>query len=275
MWSGLVEVRDVHIEDALELPLMEDQQVVQAFLPHAPQEAFADGIGSWRMIRGFEHLNPTGGRHPSETGPKFTIVITNQILGCLPIGGSFSQVLGHPGIGRRSSDSDMDYPSGLEFDEEEGKERPKEEISHLQEVTRPDLSCVSAQKGCPRLSSWLGDANSSHVLLDGSFAHPDAQFQKFSTNALSSPESILPRHLPDQGNGFWSNFLLVSMRLGLALPVQAKELPMPAQQGIGLHDHQGLLPGTNQPGQQDEEDAIGPGDGWPFHLPPENDELLS
>ncbi len=51
MWSGLVEVRDVHIEDALELPLMEDQQVVQAFLPHAPQEAFADGIGSWRMIR--------------------------------------------------------------------------------------------------------------------------------------------------------------------------------------------------------------------------------
>jgi hypothetical protein len=71
MWSGLVEVRDVRIEDALELPLMEDQQVIQAFLPHAPQEAFADGIGSWRMIRGFEHLNPCIGYldHPFENRP--------------------------------------------------------------------------------------------------------------------------------------------------------------------------------------------------------------
>ena len=50
---------------------------------------------------------------------------------------------------------------------------------------------------------------------------------------------------------------------------------MPAQQGIWLNNQEGLLPGLNQPGQQDEEDAIGPGDGWPFHLAPQNDELLS
>ena len=50
---------------------------------------------------------------------------------------------------------------------------------------------------------------------------------------------------------------------------------MPAEQGVWLHDQEGLLPGSNEPGQQDEEDAIGPGDCWPFHLSPENDELLS
>jgi hypothetical protein len=59
------------------------------------------------------------------------------------------------------------------------------------------------------------------------------------------------------------------------LPVQAKELTRPSQQGVWLNDQEGLLPGTNQPGQQDEEDAIGPGDWWPFHLSPENDELLA
>ena len=37
----------------------------------------------------------------------------------------------------------------------------------------------------------------------------------------------------------------------------------------------GLLPRSNYPGQQDEEDAIGPGERWPFHLTPEDDELLS
>ncbi len=50
---------------------------------------------------------------------------------------------------------------------------------------------------------------------------------------------------------------------------------MPAQQGLWLHDEERLLPGTNEPSQQDEEDAIGFGASRPFHLPPENDELLS
>ena len=50
---------------------------------------------------------------------------------------------------------------------------------------------------------------------------------------------------------------------------------MPAQQGVWLHDQEGLLPGSNQPGQQDEEDAIGLGACWPFHLSLENDELLA
>ena len=50
---------------------------------------------------------------------------------------------------------------------------------------------------------------------------------------------------------------------------------MPVQQGVWLHHLEGLLPRPNHPGQQDEEDAIGPGERRPFHLPPENDELLS
>jgi hypothetical protein len=36
----------------------------------------------------------------------------------------------------------MDHPSRLQFDEEEGKERAKEQIGDLKEVTRPDLGGV-------------------------------------------------------------------------------------------------------------------------------------
>jgi hypothetical protein len=50
---------------------------------------------------------------------------------------------------------------------------------------------------------------------------------------------------------------------------------MPPQQCVWLHDQKGLLSGSNQPGQQDEEYSIGPGEGWPFHLSPENDERFS
>ena len=85
MRSCLIEVRYILIEDALELSLMKDQQMVEAFLPHTPQEALADRIGSGSVIRCFKNLNSTGCRHTSETGPKFTIVITDQVLWCLPI----------------------------------------------------------------------------------------------------------------------------------------------------------------------------------------------
>ena len=91
----------------------------------------------------------------------------------------------------------MDHPLCLELDDEESEERSKEEISHLQEVTDPDLCYVIVQKGCPPLSSWLRSANIPHVFLDGSLAHVHAKFQKFSTNPLSTPKPIVPRHLSD------------------------------------------------------------------------------
>src|SRR2546423_9240344 len=121
---------------------MEEQQMVKAFLPYTSQEAFADGVRSWSVIRCFENLNITRCRHMGETGSKFAIVITNQILRRLPIGGGFSQLLRHPGIGRRPCDADMDYSSCLEFDDEERKERSKEEIAHLQEIAGPDICCM-------------------------------------------------------------------------------------------------------------------------------------
>ncbi len=113
---------------------MEDQQVVEAFLSYTPQEAFADRIGSGSVIGCVENLNRTGCRHTSEAGPKFAVVVTNQILRSLPIRGGFSKLLCHPGIGWGSSDTDVNHPSRLQFDEEEREERSKEEIGHLQEI---------------------------------------------------------------------------------------------------------------------------------------------
>ena len=50
-------------------------------------------------------------RHPQETGSKLAVVITYQILRSLPIRGRFSQLLGYPGISRRSCHADMDHSS--------------------------------------------------------------------------------------------------------------------------------------------------------------------
>jgi hypothetical protein len=91
MRSCLVEVRYIRIEDALELPLMQDQQVVEAFLPHTPGEALTERIGSGSVIWSLEHFNATGRRHPHKKGSKLAIVITEQILRCVPVGGGFPE----------------------------------------------------------------------------------------------------------------------------------------------------------------------------------------
>ena len=83
--------------------------MVEALLSYTPHEAFADRIGSGSVIWGLEQLDATGRRHSQETGSKFAVVITDQIVGSLSIWGGFSQLLRHPGISWRSCHADMDH----------------------------------------------------------------------------------------------------------------------------------------------------------------------
>ena len=81
MRSCLVEVPPIGIEHALELPIVEDEEMVQALLSDAPQIAFTDRISSGSVIGRFKNLAATGPRHPLETGSKLAVVIPNEILG--------------------------------------------------------------------------------------------------------------------------------------------------------------------------------------------------
>jgi hypothetical protein len=198
----LVEVGHIGLEDALELLLLQDQHVVQTFLPNTPQEALADRIGAWCIIGSFENLDTTCPRHPSEARPKFAIVITNQVLGRLSIGCGFSQLLGHPGIGRRSSDSDMDHFPRLQFYDEEREERAKEQIGDLKEVTRPDLGGVGVQKGRPR---WPRDWRGRTFLMYFWMVRLQTRMPNFNTSPriLSAPQSRLFVAISSsQGNRF-------------------------------------------------------------------------
>jgi hypothetical protein len=51
MWSCLIEVGNVGLEDAEEVLFMEDQQMIKAFPAYTPQEAFTVRIGTWSMER--------------------------------------------------------------------------------------------------------------------------------------------------------------------------------------------------------------------------------
>jgi len=50
MWSCLIEILHIGMQDTMELLLMEDHYVVQALSPNTPQKAFTDHIGARRVI---------------------------------------------------------------------------------------------------------------------------------------------------------------------------------------------------------------------------------
>lgn len=57
MGTRLVEVGHIGLEDTGELLLGEDEQMVEALTPRAPQEPFAESVGAWGVERRLQHLD--------------------------------------------------------------------------------------------------------------------------------------------------------------------------------------------------------------------------
>ena len=109
MRPGPVEVVYVCIEDALELFLLQDEQMIETFATHTAQKAFTDRIGASYAIRCFQNLDAAGYGHAFEIGSKLAIMITNEILRRLSKGSCFPQLLRRPSIGRRACHADLDH----------------------------------------------------------------------------------------------------------------------------------------------------------------------
>ena len=105
MRSGSIEVLDIGMQDTVQLLLLQDEKVIETLSTHAAQKPFTDRIGSWFVVRRGEHLDTAGCGHASETGSKFVITIANEIFRRLSKGSRLPQLLGGPGVCRRSCDT--------------------------------------------------------------------------------------------------------------------------------------------------------------------------
>lgn len=170
--------------------------MVQALSSNTPQKTFTDGIGSRRVIGCFEHLDATRCRNSSETGSKLAISVTNEVLWCVSVRSRLPQGLGSPSIGRRSRHTNMDHFPRLQFDAEEGKERPKEQVADLEKVTAPDIGSMVAKESRPGLSFLSRRTSLPHVLLDRSLANMNTQLEQFTTDPLSAEDVDSVRPFP-------------------------------------------------------------------------------
>ncbi len=118
-------------------------------------------------------------------------------------------------------------------------------------------------------------ANIPQVLLNGALADAYPQLEQFAPDAFCSPESVVPCHLLDQGDGLLGDPWFGRSCPRLVLPKELEALAMPPQERLWLNDEQRLLPGSDHPGQKHQVHPIRFGTGRSFHLSPQDDQLLT
>ncbi len=106
----------------VELILMQDEQVIEALTSHTAQEALTDGIGTWGVIGGCEHLDATGLGNPREGHSKLAIVITDEVLRSLTKAVANLRCCAVPGVGRKSCHTNVDHSARVQFNNEEGEQ---------------------------------------------------------------------------------------------------------------------------------------------------------
>jgi hypothetical protein len=89
MRPGSVEVVYICVEHAVELPLLQDEQMIEALTPYTPEKPLTDGIRARGEIRSCENLDVTRLGKPREAHPKLAVVITDEVLGPHTKGGGF------------------------------------------------------------------------------------------------------------------------------------------------------------------------------------------
>ena len=172
MRPGSVEVLHIGIDHPVEVLLMQDEQMIEAFTPHASEKSFTDGVGSWSVIRYGEHLDVTRLRNTGEVHPELAIMITDEIFRPLSIGGGSPQLLCGPRVGRMSCDADVDHLARVLFDDEESEERMEQQVSDWQEIAgpRPPRSARHECAGRSSSSDPLAESNARVACISGSFA---------------------------------------------------------------------------------------------------------
>ena len=148
--KSLVRARGVVVarvlgDDALEVPVIEHQQVVEALTAQRAEEALADGVHVRRAHGGADHSDARGPGERIEVGPELVVAIANQEPQRGAERGRVAKLLRHPSLRRdpcRRCEHDF---AGGEFDEHKREGGPEEHVVGLQEVAGPSLLSVVSQ----------------------------------------------------------------------------------------------------------------------------------
>jgi len=153
MGSRAMVIDHVFLEHPLEMPLVQDQHVVQTFLTHGPDPPLRKGVGLWCVIGRLDDCDTLGSKDGIEGHCEFAITIMNEEVRWQPFllenPTKLPRLLRDPGRCRVRGTPGKMHAARSKFKKKEDVECLQPHRFDRKEVARQDLVFVVTQEGAP------------------------------------------------------------------------------------------------------------------------------
>jgi hypothetical protein len=150
---------------------------------------------------------------------------------------------------------EVDDPPAVVSEHDENEEDSEAGGGHRKEVNRDDVSDVVGEERPPGLRG-LG-TTLGHEAGDGALGDVDAELEELPVDARRTPQGIRRGHRPDEGGDLGADgWAAASGPARTAGPVLAEASPLPSEDSVRRHDHEGRSPAGPDSGQADPEEAV-------------------
>ncbi|MGD0945692.1 MAG: hypothetical protein ABR972_15690 [Acidimicrobiales bacterium] len=220
-------------------------------------------IETTRSHRCPDHLDGYAGEHLVEASGELRVAVPDEELKrptlLSEIACEVAGNLGDEGAGRMIGDpEDVDYAT-LELDDEQYIELGELDGVHDEEVGGQDAARLGDEELLPRRPAprcWSETVVSKYS-ADRACRETGPETAKLALNANTSPASVLPAESDDELDDLIAERGMSRTSLGSpTFPLASRELPMPAEQGIGRDEKATPPPSRERPAERREDRSI-------------------
>jgi hypothetical protein len=182
------------------------------------------------------------------------ITIAQEISRQLIPGECIAKLLDGPGGRGMFRDRHMHHAPAIMGEEHQDEEQSTSHRRDDEEISRDQLLPVIGQERAPCLRwRWL---RVGHVLCDSRLGNGEAQLQQLTVNSRCTPERVRNWHRPNQRADLSSDGRTPQPVAALPRPKEAESVPMPGDDGFGLHDNERRPPLAPDSGKPDPEQPV-------------------
>ena len=268
-------VGQVVVENAFGMPLVLDDDVVEAVPAQGTDYRLAERIGRWCARWCGEEPGAESSDAAMEVGAIDRVsVVDEESRELLGIAGRLGDALGGPASGWMLGDASVDDPAPVQGENDEDVEDAESRGDDDEEVAGPGLVQVVADECGPALAALSVEIGRA-ILRDGARGDLVAELRQFGGDDLLTPCGVLAPHPTDEFAEICIYRGPARRTVGAPAPDEAPGGTVPADDGLGFDEQHDVQETVEAAGQRPDEPAIEPAQARAFDLAADDYELLA
>ena len=241
MWTMAVVVPGVAAKDALEMPCIDDEEMIEALRSDGPDRPFRVDVRVLRLKRSLDDSGLFRSKDLVEARHVLRVTVSDEELHIDSlvddVTGHVPRLLGDPvsiGVGGNTGNPES---SAADIDEEKDVKTIKQHRVDGEEVCRHDVRCLGTEEGPPRRTASSRSSSEAVVLDDPSNRagrKVDTELDQLALDTSVAPPGILPGQ-PHHKNRRVVVHLGASWSAVGVSPAPGHQLSMPGEQCRGRH----------------------------------------